>query len=41
MKQVRSVPLTLGVTRHRNLVGEEIPAIEARLRELFDQLATR
>lgn len=37
----RSVPLTLGVTGHRDLVGEEIPAIEARLRELFDQLATR
>jgi len=41
MDQSRSVPLTLGVTGHRDLVSEEIPAIEARLRELFDQLAGR
>jgi len=37
----RSVPLTLGVTGHRDLLAEEIPAIENRLGELFDQLAKR
>lgn len=37
----RSVPLTLGVTGHRDLVAAEIPVIENRLRELFQQLAKR
>ncbi|NEZ04275.1 hypothetical protein G4Y73_08975 [Wenzhouxiangella sp. XN201] len=35
------VPLSLGVTGHRDLVEAEIPAIEARLRELFDLLEIR
>ncbi len=41
MPELQRVPLTLGVTGHRDLLGEEIPAIESRLRELFDQLAGR
>lgn len=39
MQKMQSVPLTLAVTGHRDLVADEIPAIESRLHELFDQLA--
>lgn len=35
------MPLTLGVTGHRDLVDSEIPAIKSRLRELFDLLESR
>jgi hypothetical protein len=35
------VPLTLGVTGHRNLVAAELPAIKMRLRELFSDLERR
>ncbi len=41
MQPVQPVPLTLAVTGHRDLVSEEIPVIEARLRELFTDLARR
>lgn len=41
MPELQGVPLTLGVTGHRDLLREEIPAIESRLRELFHQLARR
>ena len=32
------VPLTIGVTGHRDLVPEEVPRIEARVRSLFEGL---
>lgn len=35
------VPLTLGVTGHRNLLPAEQPVIEERLRNLFGELARR
>ena len=35
------VPLTLGVTGHRNLLPAEQPVIEAHLRKLFDELSRR
>lgn len=41
MIAIPPVPLTLGVTGHRNLVAAEVPEIEARLRELFEQLRRR
>ena len=41
MQPLQNVPLTLGVSGHRDLFSGEIPAIESRLRELFDQLARR
>lgn len=41
MEPLQKVPLTLGVSGHRDLLSEEIPAIESRLRELFDQLSRR
>ncbi|WP_376694688.1 hypothetical protein [Wenzhouxiangella sp. EGI_FJ10305] len=41
MNSDHKVPLSLGVTGHRDLVEEEIPAIRRRLRELFDLLEAR
>jgi hypothetical protein len=41
MPAERPVPLTLGVTGHRDLVEAEIPAIRARLAELFELLNER
>jgi len=35
------VPLTLGVTGHRDLVEAEVPAVEARLAEFFELLENR
>jgi hypothetical protein len=35
------VPLTIGVTGHRDLVPSEIPRIEARVRGLFEDLRAR
>jgi hypothetical protein len=35
------VPLTIGVTGHRDLVASEIPRIEARVRDLFEDLRAR
>jgi len=34
----RRVPLTIGVTGHRDLLADEIPGIEIALRALFDRL---
>jgi len=37
----RRVPLTLGVTGHRDLVADEVPVIARRVHELFDLLESR
>ncbi len=40
-KSVVSLPLVIAVTGHRDLVAEEIPAIEDRVRKLFIELSQR
>ena len=34
-------PLVVGVTGHRDLIPEEVPGIEAAVRDLFEELASR
>ncbi|NIL95040.1 MAG: hypothetical protein GTO71_11555 [Woeseiaceae bacterium] len=40
-EEAEARPLIIGVTGHRDLVANEVPGIEARVRELFEDLAKR
>src|SRR5438128_12320154 len=36
-----AIPLLVGVTGHRNLRGQDIPSLEQRVREVFQEYQTR